>query len=382
MSIRVLHVLEDFTRQNTGVTSVVKEMTAWQAKHCEWVGVFVSGSTDEILPHRVSVFESKIECWSGSWRYPQGGKKTLLDILRYKRVDVIHIHGLWRASTYLAAKAASDFNIPAVLSVHGQTSPWALYDQGLIKNIKKKLYWALVRSVISKVSCLHAITSLEKKTMSNLFEAKSFAVIPNAVRLEEFKKDHSLPEKYLLFLGRLHPVKGIENLIRAFSSSALSSEWRLVIAGPEEDINYVKKIKCLAETSRRKIEFIGPTYGQKKTHLLQRAWALVVPSYTEVIGMVNLEAGALNTPSLTTVETGLTDWESGGGVIVSNDENILRTELERTAAWTMADRLERGKLSRSLIESRYSLGVVGLQWMQLYQKLKQQNDLHLEFFDE
>ena len=66
------------------------------------------------------------------------------------------------------------------------------------------------------------------------------------------------------------------------------------------------------------MEFLGPVYGAEKWALIQRAWAMIVPSYSEVVGMVNLEAALCSVPSITTYETGLTDWNEGGGDLNSS----------------------------------------------------------------
>lgn len=375
-NIRVLHVLEDFSRHNTGVTTVVRQITAWQAKHCQWVGVYVSGESDLTPPEGVNVFEVKIEPWSRFWRYPVGGSRKIEESLRTNNVDLVHIHGLWRASTFLAVKAAVRAKLPMILSVHGQTSRWALDRQGFLKGLKKRIYWALVRARLRKLNCLHAITPLEQVDMERFFALKSSAVVPNAVDLVVNRELPFLPKKYFLFLGRIHRVKGVENLVRAFISAQVSEEWQLLIAGPEEDHVYASRLREMAAGDS--IKFVGPVYGQEKDKLLQEAWALVAPSYTEVIGMVNLEAGALCTPSLTTAETGLSDWECGGGMLVENGEDALRSSLERAASWSMEERLERGQRSRMLVEQRYSLDVAGSQWMQLYRRIKAEDNLSVE----
>lgn len=369
MQLRVLHVIDDFSRLNTGVTSVVGQISAWQAKHCAWVGVYVSGFLDLPPPDGVEVFEVGSKPWTGSWRYPVGGMKKLVEVMRANKVNVLHIHGLWRASTLVAVSAGLRANVPMVLSAHGQTAEWALSGQGIFKSLKKKIYWAVAgRLKLMKVTNLHAITPLEQLDMHRFFGLSS-TVIPNAVLVDAERIEPSVPRKYFVFLGRLHPVKGVENLIRAFIEAQFSDDWQLIIAGPEEDQEYVAQLKGLSEKFGDTIKFVGPVYGQDKQHLLVDAWALVAPSYTEVIGMVNLEAAALFTPSLTTSETGLFDWESGGGMLVSRDIASLRKSLKLCAAWPLNERISRGKQSRELVLKRYSLDVVGAQWVKFYSRI-------------
>lgn len=362
-------MVEDFSLANTGVTSVVRQISAWQAKHCEWVGVCASGCSGLLPPDGVTVIEVDTTAWSRSWRYPSGGAQMLKEIIRDNKINLIHIHGLWRASSLLAVKAAHRFNIPTVLSVHGQTAPWALNAQGFLKAAKKKIYWLLLaRKWLSSVSCLHAITPLEQTHMAHFFNRDVNAVVPNALHEISMESGSITPKKYFVFLGRIHPVKGVDNLIHAFMAANISTEWELFIVGPEENSEYAAKLKIIAKDCGQ-IRFIGAVYGERKYQLLENAWALVAPSYTEVIGMVNLEAGALSTPSLTTPETGLLDWESGGGILVSNEPAKLQEAIERAAAWTLAERQERGARSKLLVGQCYQLNVVGHQWVSLYEKV-------------
>lgn len=379
MSIRILHVVEDFSSGNTGVTAVVRQIVEWQARHCEWVGVYATGPVDLPSPHGVFVEAPELGTTGRSWRYPAGGLASLDRVIDAHGVTVIHLHGLWRAATLLGLKAAVTRGLPTVLSVHGQTSPWALGGQGLLKRLKKQIYWAFVRSRFHAVDALHAITPLEAEHMARFFKRADSVVIPNAIAPDpleaELPSDQLPPTPTFVFLGRLHPVKAVDILIEAFSSAKFQhDDWRLVLAGPPEVPEYVEYLQKLAARSPRsaRIEFIGPVFKHEKTKLLRDAWVLVAPSHTEVIGMVNLEAAAMSTPSVTTHQTGLTDWCEGGGVLVGPGVESLRAALEEVSSWTMEERLIRGNRSKKLVRERYSQAVVGPAWIELYGKISAQ----------
>lgn len=360
-------MVEDFTVGNTGVTSVVRQIATWQARHCEWVGVYASGRSDQNGSEGVFVFDTETTAWSRGWRYPVGGAAALERVLKEHDVNLIHIHGLWRASTLVSIRAALRSKIPSILSVHGQTASWALSGQGFLKYAKKKLYgWLVGQAMLKKVDYLHAITPIERKGLELFLGRHVDFVIPNAILAASYNGAETKPLKYLAFLGRLHPVKGVLNLIEAFLAANIGAEWQLLIAGPEEDAAYVAKLKAAAQGSTR-IKFIGPVFGAEKINFLKQAWTLVVPSYTEVIGMVNLEAGLCGTPSVTTPETGLSDWARGGGILVNNEKSNLRMALEEVASWTLDERLARGERSQQLIMDVYLLDVVGAQWLKAYE---------------
>jgi glycosyltransferase involved in cell wall biosynthesis len=374
--VRVLHILEDFSLRNTGVTSIVRQVAQWQAKKCEWVGVYVTGKSELSPPDGVHVHCSDLSPYFGGWRYPKGGESELKKLVQEFGVTLIHLHGLWRAAPIVGMKVASREGIPSILSVHGQTSPWALEGQGILKQLKKKLYWkGFAKAQLGDVSVLHAITPLEAQHLERFFGRHVDAVIPNAVDLDQIASSEMRPkpspEPIIAFLGRMHPVKGIEKLIRAFSNSSLPSHWRLILAGPEEVPEYAKFLRAIAKSSKRakNIEFCGALYGQEKINFLQRAWVLAAPSHTEVIGMVNLEAASHHVPSITTYETGLTDWNTGGGLLINATEGMLQIALEEVACWTEAERVERGNASYDLVRRQYSLDVAGRSWIGLYRRL-------------
>lgn len=373
--IRVLHVLEDFSSTNTGVTSVVRQMVGWQAEHCEWVGVYAVGSLDLPNPEGVHVKSETLNSAFYSWRYPRFGSKSLSRFVVEHRVDVLHLHGLWRAMPILGAWVAKKFGLPTVLSVHGQTAPWALDGQGALKKIKKILYWQLLgKKGLRDVSALHAITPLEKNNLYDFFQRQDATIIPNAIDLNSnsLSMDFRKRRHDFVFLGRLHPVKGVDLLIEAFSKAKLPDEgWRLLIAGPEEVPEYFAELRKLVSQSKRRerIHFLGPLHGTEKQELLRDSWAMVAPSYSEVIGMVNLEAAEQMLPSITTHSTGLTDWEEGGGVLISNGINELIEALESVASWSDVERIRRGCSSFNLVRDRYALEAVGPLWIDLYTKI-------------
>ena len=184
----------------------------------------------------------------------------------------------------------------------------------------------------------------------------------------------SVDEPYLLFLGRLHPVKGIELLIEAFAKCIreIKRKFRLLIVGPESDPSYTAKLKSLVRLLgvEEKVIFLGPVFGpQEKLSLYRHAWAFCAPSQTEVMGLVNLEAASVELPVVTTHETGLWDWEEGGGLLVHPQVEELSRALKQVFSWSDSERRDRGRKLRQLVERRYSWQAVGPQWLELYASL-------------
>jgi glycosyltransferase involved in cell wall biosynthesis len=366
--LRVLHVVDDFSTANTGVTATVRQLVQWQAGCFDWVGVHAVGDVNLPTPHGVELLQSPSHRFTPRWRYPVGGAKALLQLIRSHRVTHLHLHELWRGGYVAGMQAARSTGLPVILSAHGSTAPWALYGQGCSKGIKKRVYWnCFARSLLAPQVALHAITPLEARHMASFFDRRVQLVVPNAIVLPDPVPPAVALRKRFVFLGRLHPVKGIDALIEAFSAAGLDDTWELVIAGPEEMPHYATQLKARAAASAKtgRIHFVGPVNGEDKQSLLASAWAVVVPSHTEVIGMVNLEAGSLATPSITTAATGLEEWNESGGILLQ-DHTGLRSALEAAAAWSQAERRARGCRIRKYITEHYSMEAVGQQWLQQY----------------
>jgi len=293
---------------------------------------------------------------------------------------VFHLHGVWLASHWCAARVAHRRKVPWILSAHGQLEPWHWRDKGLLHLLKKKLYWGLVaRPRFSASNAIHAITRLEREHLGQLLPHTRIEVIPNAVDLSEI--DQALPaiaeevgrprQPWVVFVGRFHPKKGVELLIQAFARARLSSEWRLVLAGPPGPDWYMRRILLQIQRSgiAGRVQVLGPVSGLAKWRLYRSAFVVAVPSFSEVIGMVNLEAGGCGTPTITTRETGLEDWEIGGGVVIRPTLDELTEALERTCRLQSEEHAERCRSIRRLVEERYSWEVVGSRWLSLYREL-------------
>jgi glycosyltransferase involved in cell wall biosynthesis len=199
-------------------------------------------------------------------------------------------------------------------------------------------------------------------------------VIPNAIDLDEYPGEglgREERQRLILFLGRVEPKKGVDILLRAFAMANLSRDWRVAIIGPVWSPAYQEELeRIVAENGLGdRVSFLGPVFGEEKRSWLRRAWIMVAPSHSEVVGLVNLEAAALQTPSITTHETGLFDWESGGGLLIHPEVDQLCFALERVCAWSESERAERGMASRRLVSERYSWNAVLPKWISLYESL-------------
>jgi glycosyltransferase involved in cell wall biosynthesis len=144
-----------------------------------------------------------------------------------------------------------------------------------------------------------------------------------------------------------------------------------MIAGPDDSVQYTGQLKTMVRQAGLdgRVSFVGGVFGAAKSALLAKAWLVVVPSYSEVVAMVNLEAAASYTPTITTTMTGLHDWAGSGGLLIGPDVVQLTEALDRALSWSLEERMAQGSQSRHFVAARYSWDVVGQRWMVAYQKV-------------
>ena len=377
--LNVLHVTEDHSRANTGVTAVVQQLTANVASSLlpnGGVYIFAMGAESEAPAQGVVLDTLPIPAIGRGWRWAPGLSRRLRDLIETYCIDLVHLHGVWMAPQRIGGEAAHEMGVPFLVSIHGMMEPWLWNKQGRRVKYKKGLYWRMVGyPTLRKAAVIHAITPRERDLLATRFPGQRTEVIPNAIDIahvdEQLAGGPVEPVPVILFLGRIHPIKGVDLLIRAFAAAKLPEPWRLVVAGPAESPEYLARLKAMVEQLglQQLVDFVGPIYGNEKWEWVRRAWVVAVPSYSEVVGMVNLEASACRTPTITTHQTGLWDWEQGGGVLIHPDAEELERALKLAVAWGVAERVERGLASRRLVEQKYSWEVVGAQWLELYRDL-------------
>ncbi len=379
---RILHVTESHAKADGGVTTVVNDLT----EHANSLGIYscVLAATDydEYTPEGVDFVKLGSSCVSVFSLFSSAIKESIRKLIIDKKINIIHIHGIWQPLQLVAGRLAKEMNIPFLVTSHGMLEPWLWTGKGWKGYIKKKLYfnWAAY-PVYKNAHTIHAITPNESENLKKYFPDNCHVVITNAIDLSSNSiKSRVNHDKTIFFIGRIHPKKGVDLLLRSFYESGLSNAWKLVIAGPEEVPEYVADLRAFIKRNNLEpqVSLIGPVFGDEKKYWYRRAWVTVVPSYSEVIGMVNLEASSLECPTITTVNTGLSDWEEGGGLLIRPDVNDLVKSIKYIADWSQDERENRGKASYNLVKNRYSWQVVSREWADLYSELLNERECYAD----
>lgn len=226
-----------------------------------------------------------------------------------RTADVVHSFGLWRAVNRYSAVAARLARRPHVISPTGMLEPQALRRRAEIKRV----FWvAWQRGALERAALIHATGPIERESIRRAGIAKTpVTVIPHGITcpiLESLLKrkaiDAAWPalagQRYLLYLGRLHPFKGISNLLGAFSRLGHDCRGvRLVLAGPDCR-GYSVEVRAQAETLglNEAVVMTGEVEGERKWGLLRNAEVLVLPSRSENFGLTVAEALAVETPAI------------------------------------------------------------------------------------
>ena len=118
---------------------------------------------------------------------------------------------------------------------------------------------------------------------------------------------------------------------------------------------------------QKKVQFLGLVTGEEKIKLFKNAYLFVAPSYSEVIGMVNLEAALQKTPVITTFQTGIKkEWDENGGILINPNELELIGALKKALSWTRKERDDCGEKLYSFVKHNYSWEYRLKDWIACY----------------
>ena len=373
-AVPVLHVTEDMAAASGGVPAVVRQLASRWARTGHAVTVLHAKGDASDLADGIRVIREQPAGVGRVWSYSSGLRATTKKLMQAAAVGggVAHIHGLWAAPPTLAAQMAAAHKVPSIFTAHGMLVPWLWTQQGVAVRLKKTLFWHLLAAPgLRRSTVVHAITPMERDELRRLLPGNRIEVIPNAIEMSAADDSTRAKDRVILFLGRIEPKKGVDILIRAFAAAGLASDWRLEIVGPPWSDSYMAALMALVHEGgiASRVTFRGPLFGSAKEQMLATAWVMVAPSHSEVVGLVNLEAGSRCLPSITTHQTGLWDWAAGGGLLVQPDVADVARALRSAAAWSDDERTQRGIASRQLVERRYSWASVMPIWQDLYNNI-------------
>jgi glycosyltransferase involved in cell wall biosynthesis len=216
-----------------------------------------------------------------------------------KSAEIIHMHGLWRmCNIYPVAALRAKKRL--VLSPRGMLGEAALRFSAR----KKMLFWKLVQGRVARgAACLHATSKAEYEDIRAFGLKSPIAIIPNGIDVLPAAPKRRPGERHrtLLYLGRLHPKKGLDQLFEAWKQVEDNHpDWRLDIVGPvDDDYARILKARVQADPASR-VRLLGALYGDEKQEAYRRADLFVLPTLNENFAMTVAEALAQGTPVIST----------------------------------------------------------------------------------
>ncbi len=288
--------------------------------------------------------------------------------------DLLHVHGLWMYPS-LAAVRWSRRGRPYVVSPHGMLDPWALENSRWKKRVAAAIY---ENRHLHGAACLHALNAAEARAMRAYGLRRPICLIPNGVELPEIAERSTPREtRTLLYLGRLHPKKGLAALIEAWASvqrEAKETGWRLSIAGWDQK-GHRSALEALAGRlgACATIGFPGAQFGEAKAQSFREASAFILPSLSEGLPMSVLEAWSWRLPVLMTPHCNLPQGErSGAAVMMEHGAESIAAALNRLFSMSHHQREAMGVRGRRLVEEEF-------QWPRTVQHMTEVYDWILGF---
>ncbi|MDH4395553.1 MAG: glycosyltransferase [Limnobacter sp.] len=290
-----------------------------------------------------------------------------------KNIELIHLHGMWSPYLAVAALVALIKRIPYIISPHGCLEPWALCYKRHKKFLALKTYQG---AVLKSASMFVATANQEAQSIRNLGYLQPIAVIPNGVDVKPLSKP-ILPKrvKTILFLSRLHPIKGLLDLVEAWSVSRQPG-WKIVIAGGDEE-GHRESVEALIKVKGLKsdFEFTGFVDGKRKQSCFDTATLFVLPTYSENFGIVVAEALANGLPVITTKGAPWSDLvEHRCGWWVTPGVRGVTDALNAAMACTSDELQAMGIRGRNLVINKYAWSKVGTTGLEVSKWLLDQSN--------
>lgn len=314
------------------------------------------------------------------------------------RYDVLHLHSLW---TYPSLVALGQKR-PYVVSPNGMLDPWARNNSGWKKKLAACLY---ENRMLRGASCLIANTIKEMQDMRSFGLRNPVAIISNGVVLPDptfskTERENPSRKNVLLYLGRIHPKKGLESALKAWaeiqhskSNIQHSADWQFVIAGWNQgghveeleqacrDLSVpfanvpIEELVC-GPAPTTPVVFTGIAYGDLKARLMRMAAAFILPSFSEGLPMAVLDAWSYNLPVLMTPDCNLPEGINAGAAILLGKPGTLSTTENLPAAiesgclallsMSDAERTAMGFRGRRLVEERFTWSKVAEKMITVY----------------
>ena len=293
--------------------------------------------------------------------------------------ELLHRHGIWMYPSYVVLQWSKFNRKPVVISPHGMLDSWALKNSAWKKKIAG---WLYENRNLRSAACIHALCESEYQSIRAYGLTNPVAIIPNGVDLPDLQAGQNPPpwnsqigadKNVMLFLGRIHPKKGLENLIRAWGilkGKKLKEleQWHLVIAGWSQG-GHEEKLKRLANELNLEadVTFTGPLYDTAKDAALRTAKAFILPSFSEGLPMAVLEAWAYSLPVIMTKECNIPEgFEADAALDIRPEVESIQQGLESFLSLSQTEQESMGRNGLGLVKDTFTWPKIAAQMVDVY----------------
>jgi glycosyltransferase involved in cell wall biosynthesis len=363
--MKVLIVVTSISRMGGGVSEVVR-LTAEALRARGDVSVEIAACRDNMTDVDLPLCTGTSVFVFNNWLPNRFGfSPGLLRHLFRTDADIVHVHGLWQfhcAAVFIWSLVTER---PFVVTPHGMLDAWILERSAFLKLLVGKLFH---NAFLRRSCCFQALTRKEVGDIRAVSPRSVCRVIPNYVPCRspwaqvppDWWQAEFSGKDIFLFFGRIHAKKGCIELLRAWDEActreaSLRHAGALVFCGWNDGLGEFEA--ALAEVAARQgnVIFGGPQFGDDRLRTLQAATFVVLPSLSEGLPMVILEAWAVGKPVLMTIECNLPiGFQQNAAIQLETDVPRLVEGLLLAHALDPDRRGEMSRQALDLVEAEFS----------------------------
>ncbi|MBI4267071.1 MAG: glycosyltransferase [Chloroflexi bacterium] len=284
--------------------------------------------------------------------------------------DIVHLHNYRTFPNVVVSHYARKYGVPYLLQAHGSVATY--FQKGQLKRAFDRLAgWRMLRNAVQIIASTQAEAGQYRAAG---ISGTKIGIVPNGIDLAqfadlpprgEFRRKHGVADetRIVLYLGRIHRIKGLDLLAKAFAGLSPLVRATLVIAGP--DAGYLAALRRLVRElkAEARVLFVGPLYGMAKLEAFVDAEVYVLPSVYETFPVAVLEACACGIPVVITDRCGIAGVIDGrAGLAVPYDADRLRGAISSI--------LENDKLAREFGERGKALVRKEFNWAKVAERFE------------
>ncbi len=395
--MKILHNISSVDQAYGGPLFSMKLIAESQRNFGHEVAIISSVSNEEnsMIEINNNVKVIKIPSIS-KFRYMKNWENLLFK--EFGKPQIIHTYGIWTFHNMIASSVAKKYKLPHIIAPCGM-----LYNTNFNKKtiIPKKIIWRIFQNkALLNANIIHSKSEAEYNNIIKVMpkiDKNKVKVIPNPIELvKSYETNYDLgldnilkSKKYLLYVGRLDPVKGLISLINVWNEIIINHcDWRLIITGGDGNSGYLnvlkknirrlKNINLYDYTKENNdcdnfkysnLVLTGPLYGAEKGEIYKNASIFINPSNFENFGMTIAEALKYNLPVIISKNT---PWDAvrseNCGWLLSDKNANLKSILNSALIKSSEELMQLGKKSSNLVKN-LSPDNIALQNIKLYRNL-------------